>query len=512
MSITYSVNRGYCFRYAMVLMIQAFWLRLFKIVFPATSLNKELTYDKMDNITTKQTEHGNYDYGYDDLYRLTSSDNPVGGTDETFTYDSVGNRLTAADTTGEWAYNLNNELGGYDDVTYEYDANGNTVKKTAGGVVTSYVYNTEDLLTQVWDGEVGTGSLTASYYYDPFGRRLWKDVGGIRTYFHYADEGLIGEYDGAGAEIKTYGYKPSETWNIDPLFMKVGEEYYFYQNDHLGTPQKMTTISGAVVWSARYSSFGKAQIDSASIVVNNLRFPGQYFDSESGFYYNLWRYYDPQTGKYITVDPIGFWGGINLYGYVGNNPTIFVDPEGLVLDTILDIGFILYDLHVIAKCGLNWTNGIALGLDMAGAVLPFATGLGKAWTATRRLGEVGEAFAKIPKGAKGKLSIPSLTKTTRNGKRFPDQVTASVIKEVKNKSVLSPSDYKQIRDSLVYAHQKGEQVELYLRRTTEVGDVEKLINHPDVTVKYLSVDAKGQPYRVKGVGAAMNATGACECP
>ena len=91
--------------------------------------------------------------------------------------------------------------------------------------------------------------MIASYYYDPFGLRLWKEVGGVRTYFCYADEGLIGEYDANGTEIKTYGYQPS-TWMADPLFMKQGDNYYCYKNDHLGTLQKMTAVNGAVVWAA----------------------------------------------------------------------------------------------------------------------------------------------------------------------------------------------------------------------------------------------------------------------
>ena len=69
---------------------------------------------------------------------------------------------------------------------------------------------------------------------------MWKDVGGTKTYFLYSDEGLAGEYDESGAEIKTYGYKSGSTWTTDPLFMKEGSTYYFYHNDHLGTPQKIT--------------------------------------------------------------------------------------------------------------------------------------------------------------------------------------------------------------------------------------------------------------------------------
>ncbi|MCP3895456.1 MAG: hypothetical protein GY706_12635, partial [Bacteroides sp.] len=277
-------------------------------------------------------------YQYDDLYRLTDADNPATAADEAFTYDGVGNRLTAADTTGDWSYNENNELkttapsssGLTGGSSYDYDVNGNMTKKSVDGSVTSYVYNTEDRLTEVWNGEVGTGSLTASYYYDPFGRRLWKEVSGVRTHFHYADEGLVGEYDDSGVELKTYGYKPGSTWTTDPLFMKVGSSYYFYHNDHLGTPQKMTSVNGAVVWNAKYNSFGKAEIDQASIVENNLRFPGQYFDAESGLHYNYHRYYDSIIGRYLKVDPLLFFSGdINFYTYVRNNAIKLKDPLGL---------------------------------------------------------------------------------------------------------------------------------------------------------------------------------------
>jgi YD repeat-containing protein len=97
-------------------------------------LNYQYNYDKMDNIKAKATEHGAYVYGYDDLYRLTDVDNPV-QEDEAFTYDQVGNRVTAANTTGYWTYNDNNELlstpaltGQPDSAVFEYDANGNTIK------------------------------------------------------------------------------------------------------------------------------------------------------------------------------------------------------------------------------------------------------------------------------------------------------------------------------------------------------------------------------------------------
>jgi len=153
----------------------------------------------------------------------------------------------------------------------------------------------------------------------------------------YSDEGLIGEYDSTGNEIKAYGYKPGSTWTTDPLFMKVGSEYYFYQNDHLGTPQKMTAVNGAVVWSAKYSSFAEADVDASSTITNNLRFPGQYYDQETGLHYNWHRYYEPNTGRYLTPDPIGLAGGINLFAYVQGNPLRYVDPYGLARGDWWDI-------------------------------------------------------------------------------------------------------------------------------------------------------------------------------
>ena len=276
-------------------------------------MNYAYNYDRMDNIVSKVTEHGEYAYGYDDLYRLTGADNPTLA-DESFTYDAVGNRLTSSDTTGTWAYNDNNELNAHNDTSYEYDDNGNMIQKTDNGVVTNYIYNVENRLTEVRDGK---GSLIASYYYDPFGRRLWKDVGGTRTYFLYSDEGLIGEYDSTGTEIRTYGYQPDSAWTTDPLFMKVGNEYYFYENDHLGTPQRMVGVNGAVVWSAKYSSFGEAIVDLAYTITNDLRFPGQYFDEETGLHYNYHRYYDPEVGRYFSGDPLNM-ASINNNGSVIN--------------------------------------------------------------------------------------------------------------------------------------------------------------------------------------------------
>lgn len=91
----------------------------------------------------------------------------------------------------------------------------------------------------------------------------------------------------------------------------------------------LTDAAGDIVWEAMYEAFGKAAVDPESTLTNNLRFPGQYYDEETGLHYNWNRYYDPNSGRYIQKDPIGFKGGDeNLYRY-GGNPLSFADPLGL---------------------------------------------------------------------------------------------------------------------------------------------------------------------------------------
>ena len=280
-------------------------------------------YDRMDNIKNKNTEHGAYDYDYDDLYRLIDVDNPTID-DEGFSYDPVGNRLTSTATTGTWSYNDNNELQGYNGVTFTYDDNGNTIGKIDATTVWTYTYNVEDRMVAA-----ETLTTTAQYYYDPFGRRLWKEVDGIRTYYMYADEGLAAEMDADGTVTKSYLWKPDGIWGTDCLAIKEADQYYFIHNDHLGTPQKITDIDGNISWSATYTAFGSASVNSSSSITCNLRFPGQYFDAETGLHYNFFRYYDAASGRYLRTDPIFLMTSLMPYNYVNNRPNSGIDMMGL---------------------------------------------------------------------------------------------------------------------------------------------------------------------------------------
>ena len=106
---------------------------------------------------------------------------------------------------------------------------------------------------------------------------------------------------------------------------------FYYQLDHLGTPQELTDFGGEIVWSAKYNAYGKVTrlaFGGGEHLEQPLRFQGQYFDAESGLHYNRHRYYDPEVGRYLTPDPVKLAGGLNGYRYA-LNPTGWVDPLGL---------------------------------------------------------------------------------------------------------------------------------------------------------------------------------------
>jgi RHS repeat-associated protein len=169
--------------------------------------------------------------------------------------------------------------------------------------------------------------VLGEYTYNGKGQRVKKVADGRTTIYHYDVTGnLIQETDQNGGVIASHIYAGTNRLAM----VKPDGSIYYYHNDHLGTPLAMTDAEGNIVWKAAYDPFGQAHVDPASTVTNNFRFPGQYYDEESGLHYNWYRYYDPRTGRYLTADPVGIQGGTNhLYGYVENNPILFIDPKGL---------------------------------------------------------------------------------------------------------------------------------------------------------------------------------------
>ncbi len=157
--------------------------------------------------------------------------------------------------------------------------------------------------------------------------------------------------------IRTYGYLPGSS---TPLFLKQNDTYYWYRTDRLGIPHTLAASNGTVVWSGAYDAFGNCEV-GVETIENHLRLPGQYYDAETGLYYNLNRYYDPKTGRYLQPDPAG--DGLNPYTYVGGNPVNAIDPQGLCALRMIGGGSEMY-----AGAGLI-SAGLAVGMGPGGWIV-----------------------------------------------------------------------------------------------------------------------------------------------
>jgi RHS repeat-associated protein len=305
-------------------------------------LQRNYQYDKSGNIIQSNTEQGIIDYRYDALDRLTQV-NPdqslqqKGLSVESYSYDATGNRTGSAHQTGEWQYNSNGQLTqwgeGKQQTALSYDATGNLISEQLNGKQRSYQYDSINQLIGIQDDD----TEKAHYQYDPFGRRISKTVNGETTYYLYSDEGLIAELDQNGTMQVAYGWMPDTVWGTSPLWQTSldnnqtlkNADYHYLITDYLGTPQLAVNSRGQQTWKGIADAFGNTQLDLDNQITLNLRQPGQYYDQESGLYYNLARHYNPQIGRYIEADPLGVMGGLNLYGYANANPLMYADPYGL---------------------------------------------------------------------------------------------------------------------------------------------------------------------------------------
>jgi RHS repeat-associated protein len=149
---------------------------------------------------------------------------------------------------------------------------------------------------------------------------------------------LVGEYDATGALIQELVWLndiPVATIRTDQSGGSVG--VFYIHTDHLNAPTKITRPSdNAVIWRWDHDPYGNGTPNqdpdgNGLSLVFNLRFPGQYYDAETGLSYNWHRDYDPTTGRYIESDPIGLLGGsMSTYTYADDSPVQFIDPEGLM--------------------------------------------------------------------------------------------------------------------------------------------------------------------------------------
>ena len=319
-----------------------------------------------------------------------------------YTYDALNRIISEKDIDKE------------QEICYTYDNNGNILTKSVNGVVTSYAYEEgTDRLTSYgaetigYDGmgnpksyrgseltwekgrrltsiEDETGEVT--FGYDVFGQRNKKTAGGETTNYIYENGNPLRQI--TGSEVMTFIYGSEGI-----IGFKLGTSRYLYRKNVLGDVEEIYSAEGTLVGKYSYTAFGECEIeaDANGIATKNpIRYRGYYFDEETGFYYLKTRYYDPVTGRFITIDDVSYLApdtinGLNLYAYCGNNPVMRVDANGnawwewllgaLIIVAALALTFVTAGLAAPISAAVGGgLLGAVVGGAVAGAVGGAITG------------------------------------------------------------------------------------------------------------------------------------------
>lgn len=312
-----------------------------------SSEKETFRYDSANRLVEAQGPYGSHHYQYDARHRRAFS--TQNGDTVQYRYRDGKDQLAGRyDAAGQLLEN------------YTYDADGH---RTRGGDW-SYRYDAAGRLAEVYQD----GQWVARYGYDANGKRVSKQTAEGSLYFHYDSQGrLLEEVSAQGDPVRQYLY----TGDGDLLAVVINNTPYFVHRDQRGAPQRLTGPTGAIAWEATYTPFGTAVVDRGPGVDLPLRLLGQYYDAETGLHYNQQRYYDPDTGQYLGVDPLGLAGGFELYNYARQNPHSYVDPEGEFVFTTAAAVITGVSLALTAWDVYETVDGLASGevtaSDLAGA-------------------------------------------------------------------------------------------------------------------------------------------------
>jgi RHS repeat-associated protein len=274
-------------------------------------LNLNYQYDQAGNVKAKRDSLASKyseTYGYDDLNRLTSASSTSYG-NKNFAYDTVNN-ITQKDGY-TYKYDTDNDYRLLNDgrFTYTYDANGSITGRSDGR---SWSWDYENRVKSLSDG--------SAYSYNADDRRIGKVEGGLETYYFFDDYEEIYK---AGNKLKTVKYYFANKMRIAENSSVDGIRYY--HQDHLSSTTAITNSTGALVLRNNNAPYGE---DAASEGKAEVKY--KFTDKEkdgTGLYYFGARFYDPEVGRFISVDPNK--DGMNWYSYCGNNPVKYVDPTGM---------------------------------------------------------------------------------------------------------------------------------------------------------------------------------------
>jgi RHS repeat-associated protein len=292
-------------------------------------------------------------WGYDSLGQLTSADSTIPGLDRAYQYDSIGNRLKTADDltlppTDNYTPNALNQYTSVPSVAsvLSYDPDGNM---TSGPLPANLSANS----TLGWDAENRLvsasvpGGDTVTFFYDAQSRRIAETVGTATTLYLYDGWNCIAEYSITGtaapvlAKTRTWGLDLSGTLQgaggvggllCESQISNSQIASYYPTYDGNGNVSEYLAADGSTAAHFEYDPFGNAVVNSDVAGMFPYRFSTKPLDAATGLYYYGYRYYDPVTGRWPSRDPIEERGGINLYGFVGNDGVNQWDLLGLFIE------------------------------------------------------------------------------------------------------------------------------------------------------------------------------------
>ncbi len=341
--------------------------------------NIKYKYDNCGNIVEIR-ENGKLSarYEYDLLNRLVREDNKKFGKTWIYTYDNCGNITSKQEFTFTLrATELLEELESAGS-TYRYE--GDRLTEYNGKIITYDGYgNPVKYKGETLEWEYGKrlkkyGEKT--YGYDGLGRRISKGA----TVFTYDNDGkLIKQSNGMEFEYDGNGISG----------IKYGEKNYIYRKNVQGDITHILDMNGNVIAEYAYDAWGNCKIlkDTDGIgEINPFRYRSYYYDTETKLYYLQTRYYDPETGRFISQDDVSYLdpehiNGLNLYAYCGNNPVMFTDPNGttkwwewLITAIVIVVTVVAVVAISVATAGLGTAIAGALGGGMLGGILGGAIG------------------------------------------------------------------------------------------------------------------------------------------
>jgi RHS repeat-associated protein len=307
----------------------------------------------------------------------------TGSNSEGYTYDKNGNRTNGGYVTGS-----GNRLMSDGTYSYEYDPEGNRTKRTkiADNTVDDYTWDYRNRLMSIVSKNAGGNvTKTVGYEYDVDDQRVKKTVDGVVENYFIDRNQIAFVTDGSGNETFHYLYG----LNVDAVMAQDSSTGMLWSlADRLGSIDTLTDAEGVVVNKRTFDSFGRVLSETNPSVQFRYGYTGRERDLESGLDYYRARYYDPNVGRFISVDPLGFGAGdTNLYRYVGNNSTNYTDPSGQILPFLAAF----------------WVGGLAVA--GAGAIFGGVTGFAKSLANSYdngeqlSLGVIGNAIGEGVKGA-----------------------------------------------------------------------------------------------------------------